>query len=160
MLFIRRTFFLRKGTVYNSTITGISCTFSSCYKLKRADWKSRREWTSSLEKNDTKLLVIMIRMTSIRYKWTARATQVEGYLPRNNLIFQKRSNDQYDCWKSEIRKKKFPSTYQSLSVSNKLAFSWTHHFNIMQYSIYHGSFKIRILRWNQYIRVILKCLFL
>ena len=151
MLFIRRTFLLRKGTVYDSKITGISHTFSSCYKLERADWKSRREWTSSLEKNDTKLLVIMIRMTSIRYKWTARATQVEGYLPVMISMIVGRV-------KSE--KKKFPSTYPSLSVSNKLTFSWTHHFNIMQYSIYHGSFKIRILRWNQYIRVILKCLFL
>ena len=28
---------LRKGTFYDSEITGISRTFSSCYKLKRVD---------------------------------------------------------------------------------------------------------------------------
>ena len=50
---------LRKGTFYDSEITGISGTFSSCYKLKRVDWKSRREWTSSLEKNDSKLISLI-----------------------------------------------------------------------------------------------------
>ena len=149
MLFIRRTFLLPKGTIHDRKITGISRTFSSCHKLKRADWKSRREWTSSLEKNDTKLLVIMMRITSLGYKWTlGTRNSGRGYLPKNHLIFKRESNDQYDRWKNETGKKTFPSTYQSLSVSNKLTSSWTHHYNIMQYSIYHGSFKIRILRWD------------